>query len=201
MAPRGRQGAGGGAGVVPNVAWVLVVLQEFEIFLVVDVFAFVVIFFVDDLKRGHLAIRFIERVVVDFKGIGDGEKGRFDRGIPVPAPRRSGSQMFFQGGGQGLKRDTRIDAHDFTLARKRRKWRAMKEQFLSSSVRRERDYARQYEYLVLTVSPEDSLPEARRLLAAHSEYGKWELERSVLYVGGGRRFWLRRKVIQVQRTV
>ncbi|MCX6499670.1 DUF5703 family protein [Pseudarthrobacter sp. B907] len=77
----------------------------------------------------------------------------------------------------------------------------MKEHFLSSSVRRERDYARQYEYLVLTVSPEDSLPEARRLLAAHSEYGKWELERSVLYVGGGRRFWLRRKVIQVQRTV
>jgi hypothetical protein len=31
--------------------------------------------------------------------------------------------------------------------------------------------------------------------------GKWELERSRLYVGGGRRFWLRRKVIQVQRTV
>lgn len=77
----------------------------------------------------------------------------------------------------------------------------MKEHFLNSSVRRERDYARQYEYLVLTVSPEDSLPEARRVLAAHSEYGKWELERSVLYVGGGRRFWLRRKVIQVQRTV
>jgi hypothetical protein len=54
---------------------------------------------------------------------------------------------------------------------------------------------------VLTVSPDDSLPEARRRLAEHSEYGKWELERSVLYLGGGRRFWLRRKVIQVQRTV
>ena len=69
----------------------------------------------------------------------------------------------------------------------------MKEHFLSSSVRRERDYVRQYEYLVLTVSPEDSLPEARRLLVEHSEYGKWELERSVLYLGGGRRFWLRRQ--------
>lgn len=77
----------------------------------------------------------------------------------------------------------------------------MREQFLSSSVERQRDYARQYEYLVLTVSPDDSLPEARRRLVEHSEYGKWELERSVLYTGGGRRFWLRRKVLNVQRTV
>ncbi|HEX7202716.1 MAG TPA: DUF5703 family protein [Arthrobacter sp.] len=77
----------------------------------------------------------------------------------------------------------------------------MKEQFLTSSVQRERDYLRQYEYLVLTVSPEDSLPEARRRLVEHSEYGKWELERSKLYVGGGWRFWLRRRVLQVQRTV
>ena len=180
----------------------LVVLQDFEVFLVVDVFAVVlVIFFVNDFKRGHLAIRFIERVVVDFKGVSDGEEGGFDRGVPVSPPRRRSGEVFFKGSGKGLKRDTRIDAHAFTLARKRRKWRAMKEHFLSSSVRRERDYARQYEYLVLTVSPEDSLPEARRILAAHSEYGKWELERSVLYVGGGRRFWLRRKVFQVQRTV
>ncbi|MFJ4207687.1 DUF5703 family protein [Paenarthrobacter sp. NPDC089675] len=77
----------------------------------------------------------------------------------------------------------------------------MKEQFQGGSVERQRDYARQYEYLVLTVGPEDSLPEARRRLAEHSEYGKWELERSRLYVGGGRRFWLRRKVYSVQRTV
>lgn len=77
----------------------------------------------------------------------------------------------------------------------------MKEQFLTSSVQRERDYLRQYEYLVLTLSPDDSLPEARLRLVEHSEYGKWELERSKLYVGGGRRFWLRRRVMQVQRTV
>ncbi|MFC9772893.1 MULTISPECIES: DUF5703 family protein [unclassified Pseudarthrobacter] len=77
----------------------------------------------------------------------------------------------------------------------------MKEQFLTSSVQRERDYLRQYEYLVLTVSPNESLPEARRRVVEHSEYGKWELERSKLYVGGGRRFWLRRRVMQVQRTV
>lgn len=77
----------------------------------------------------------------------------------------------------------------------------MKEHFLTSSVQRERDILRQYEYLVLTLSPGDSLPEARRRLVEHSEYGKWELERSKLYFGGGRRFWLRRRVMQVQRTV
>jgi hypothetical protein len=77
----------------------------------------------------------------------------------------------------------------------------MKEHFLTSSVLRERDSIRQYEYLVLTVSPDDSLPDARRRLVEHSEYGKWELERSKLYMGGGRRFWLRRRVMQVQRTV
>ena len=76
----------------------------------------------------------------------------------------------------------------------------MREQFLSSSLERERDYLGQYEYLVLTVSPDDSLPEARRRLVEHSEYGKWELERSRLYLGGARRFWLRRRIISVQRT-
>lgn len=76
----------------------------------------------------------------------------------------------------------------------------MREQFLSSSVERQRDYLGQYEYLVLTVSPDDSLPEARRRLVEHSEYGKWELERSRLYMGGGRRYWLRRRIIPVQRT-
>ena len=77
----------------------------------------------------------------------------------------------------------------------------MKEQFLTSSVQRERDYLRQYEYLVLTVSPEDSLPEARRRLVEHSEYGKWELQRSILYRGGARRYWMRRRVMRVESTL
>ncbi|AJT42875.1 hypothetical protein UM93_04280 [Psychromicrobium lacuslunae] len=67
-------------------------------------------------------------------------------------------------------------------------------------MRRERDYARQYEYLVLTVSPRESINDARQRLTEHAEYGKWELERSRLYMGGGRQFWLRRKVLRVQRT-
>nr|WP_231391777.1 DUF5703 family protein [Arthrobacter sp. 35W] len=66
---------------------------------------------------------------------------------------------------------------------------------------RQRDFARQYEYLVLTVSPTESLPLAHQRLREHAEYGKWELERSRLYMGGGRQYWLRRRVFRVERTV
>ena len=60
---------------------------------------------------------------------------------------------------------------------------------------------RQYEYLVLSVGPGDSVADARQRVREHSEYGKWELERSRLYMGGGRQYWLRRKVMLVERTV
>lgn len=76
----------------------------------------------------------------------------------------------------------------------------MREQFLNTTARRERDYGRQYEYLVLTVNANEQLPAARQLLTEHAEYGKWELERSCIYIGGNRRFWLRRKVLRVERT-
>jgi|GEM_PF-486779 len=158
-------------------------------------------FIVKNLKGRNFAVGLVQRVVINLERVRDCKKSRFDRGIAIATTVGCCYKVFFQGGCQGLKRDTRIDAHDFTLAGKGRKWRAMKEHFLTSSVQRERDFIRQYEYLVLTVSPDDSLPDARRRLVEHSEYGKWELERSKLYVGGGRRFWLRRRVMQVQRTV
>ena len=34
----------------------------------------------------------------------------------------------------------------------------------------------------------------------HAEYDHWELARTVVYVGGIRRAWLRRRVIRVHRT-
>jgi hypothetical protein len=58
-----------------------------------------------------------------------------------------------------------------------------------------------WEYLVMTVSPRDSLAEARRRVVEHAEYGKWELQRSILYRGGARRYWLRRRIIRVQSTL
>lgn len=58
-----------------------------------------------------------------------------------------------------------------------------------------------WEYLVITVAPDDSLVQARRRLVEHAEYGHWELQHSLLYKGGTRRFWLRRKAIKVESTL
>lgn len=58
-----------------------------------------------------------------------------------------------------------------------------------------------WEYLVITVAPQDSLAEARQRLVEHAEYGHWELQRSLLYRGGTRRFWLRRKAMKVESTL
>ncbi|WP_432563439.1 DUF5703 family protein [Kineococcus sp. SYSU DK003] len=58
----------------------------------------------------------------------------------------------------------------------------------------------QYEYRVLTLSRETSRSDARQLLTEHAEYGRWELARVRLYMGGGRKIWLRRKIIRVART-
>ena len=58
----------------------------------------------------------------------------------------------------------------------------------------------QYEYRVLTLSRETSRSDVRRLLTEHAEYGRWELARVRLFMGGGRKVWLRRKIIRVART-
>ena len=76
----------------------------------------------------------------------------------------------------------------------------MKERILTTAPVDGGNATRQYEYLVLSVAPSDSLAEARQRVREHSEYGRWELERSRLYMGGGRQYWLRRKVMLVSRT-
>ncbi len=58
----------------------------------------------------------------------------------------------------------------------------------------------EYEYRVLTFPREVSRAEIRRALGDHAEYDHWELARTVVYVGGIRRAWLRRRVIRVHRT-
>lgn len=59
----------------------------------------------------------------------------------------------------------------------------------------------QYEYRVLTLPRTTSRNDARRLLTEQAEYGRWELARTILYAGGERRVWLRRKVIRVRSTL
>jgi len=42
--------------------------------------------------------------------------------------------------------------------------------------------------------------DASRLLTEEAEYGKWELARSVVYHGGMRRVWLKRRAMKVRRS-
>jgi hypothetical protein len=58
----------------------------------------------------------------------------------------------------------------------------------------------EYEYRMVTIPRGTSRSEARRLLAEHAEYGRWELARVRLMMGGTRTVWLRRKIIRVVRT-
>jgi len=59
----------------------------------------------------------------------------------------------------------------------------------------------QYEYRVLTLPRTTSRNDARQMLTEQAEYGRWELARSVVYVGGERRVWLRRRIIRVRSTL
>lgn len=61
--------------------------------------------------------------------------------------------------------------------------------------------APQYEMKVLTLPRTTSRGDVRRLLTEEAEYGKWELARHRLYVGGNRKVWLRRRIIRVQSTL
>ncbi|MFE6970050.1 DUF5703 family protein [Isoptericola sp. NPDC057653] len=58
----------------------------------------------------------------------------------------------------------------------------------------------QYEFRVLTIDRDTSVPDARKMLTDEAEYGRWELARTRLYIGGERRVWLRRKIIKVTPT-
>ncbi|MCV7528547.1 DUF5703 family protein [Micrococcus luteus] len=53
----------------------------------------------------------------------------------------------------------------------------------------------------MTVAAHESLADARRRLVEHAEYGQWELQRSVHYRDGARRYWMRRRVMRVASTL
>jgi len=69
-----------------------------------------------------------------------------------------------------------------------------------SPVRARRLQRSSYEWRVVDIPVTMSRSDARALLTEHAEYGKWELARSVLFVGGARRVWLRRRTMRVVRT-
>ena len=92
--------------------------------------------------------------------------------------------MSFKGGGEDGQSSTRIGGHVSTVAGCATQWHTMIE----------------YEYRVLVFPRDVPRGDVRRALAEHAEYGHWEMDRLRLYLGGGRRVWLRRRIIRVQRT-
>jgi hypothetical protein len=59
----------------------------------------------------------------------------------------------------------------------------------------------EYETRQLTFDRSISRGEARAVLTAEAEYGRWELARVRLFPDGRRRVWLRRRVMRVPRTL
>ncbi len=59
----------------------------------------------------------------------------------------------------------------------------------------------QYEYRVVSIPRTTKPTDAHRYLTDEAEYGRWELARSVVYYGGERKVWLRRKIIRVRGTL
>ncbi len=58
-----------------------------------------------------------------------------------------------------------------------------------------------FEYRVISLPRGTSRSQARQLLTEQAEYGRWELARTQISFGGGRRVWLRRRIMRVERTL
>ncbi|AXK45149.1 DUF5703 family protein [Brachybacterium saurashtrense] len=61
--------------------------------------------------------------------------------------------------------------------------------------------AEDYEYQILTVPRGATVAQVRAELAEQAEYGRWEHARTRLYLGGGKKVWMRRRIIRVQSTL
>ncbi|ROR71743.1 DUF5703 family protein [Bogoriella caseilytica] len=66
---------------------------------------------------------------------------------------------------------------------------------------RRKDGAAFYEYRTVTLPGTISRGDVRRLLTDEAEYGRWELARTRIYMGGTRKVWLRRKAMRVEQTL
>ena len=61
--------------------------------------------------------------------------------------------------------------------------------------------AADYEYQIFTVPRGTSIGQVRAELAEQAEYGRWEHARTRLYLGGGKKVWMRRRIIRVESTL
>ncbi|MFC0674271.1 DUF5703 family protein [Brachybacterium hainanense] len=61
--------------------------------------------------------------------------------------------------------------------------------------------AEDYEFQVLTIPRGVSLSAARASVTDEAEYGRWELARTRMYIGGGQKVWMRRRIIRVRSSL
>ncbi|WP_234983457.1 DUF5703 family protein [Demequina sp. NBRC 110053] len=57
-----------------------------------------------------------------------------------------------------------------------------------------------FEWRVVDIPRDVTRSEVHAMVNEQVEYGRWELKRSQILVGGARRVWLRRRVMRVVRT-
>jgi len=69
-----------------------------------------------------------------------------------------------------------------------------------SPVSERRPLSTRYEWRVVDIPASVSRAEARAMLTEHAEFGAWELARTLVFVGGARRVWLRKRTMRVVRT-
>ncbi|GAA1487719.1 DUF5703 family protein [Brachybacterium sacelli] len=61
--------------------------------------------------------------------------------------------------------------------------------------------AEDYEFQIITVPRSSSVGQVRAALTDQAEYGRWEHARTRIYLGGGKKVWLRRRIIRVESTL
>ena len=69
-----------------------------------------------------------------------------------------------------------------------------------SPVSDRRPLSTRYEWRVVNIPASVSRAEARAMLTEHAEFGAWELARTIVFMGGARRVWLRKRTMRVVRT-
>ena len=67
--------------------------------------------------------------------------------------------------------------------------------------RRERPLGNSHtQWRVVDIPVSITRAEATKVLSEQAEYGRWELARSLVFMGGARRVWLRRRSMRVERS-
>lgn len=58
----------------------------------------------------------------------------------------------------------------------------------------------EYEFRTESLHREMTRSEAARLLTEEAEYGRWELARTRIGMGGSKTVWLRRRIIRIKHS-